>query len=213
MLRNDNNVQAILDNLIDTFYRTDAEGRCVLVTPSIQELLGYSVEEMSGKKIASLYVYPELRADLLEQMKHNGGQIRNFEAQLKHKQGHPVWVSVNIQFYYDEQGKYAGVEGLVRDISDSKKVEARLTASEHNYRSIINNMTDTYYRTDLDGVLTMVSPSLPRLLGYDADAVIGTRLEDFYYQEGERDRFLAALNERGGRYIGYEVQLKHYDGR
>ena len=47
---------AILDNLQDTYYRTDASGRLLRLSPSIQQLLGYRPDELIGTLAADLYV-------------------------------------------------------------------------------------------------------------------------------------------------------------
>ncbi len=90
---------------------------------------------------------------------------------------------------------------------------AALARSEENYRSIIENMQDVYYRSDAGGYLAMISPSGVELLGYShADEMVGMRIRDtFYYDPEERDAFLNNLMIKKELY-GYEVTLKHRDG-
>ncbi|MCH8292534.1 PAS domain S-box protein, partial [Candidatus Poribacteria bacterium] len=91
--------------------------------------------------------------------------------------------------------------------------EDALKQSEEKYKSILERMIDVYYRSDMRGNLTMVSPSGVELLGYDSSAdMIGRSLaEDFYYDPQEREVFLREL-QKHGQVINYEVTLKRKDG-
>lgn len=50
------NYCAILDNLTDSFYRTDRDGRIEMASPSAHDLLGYAPSELIGRSLADLYV-------------------------------------------------------------------------------------------------------------------------------------------------------------
>jgi len=53
----------------------------------------------------------------------------------------------------------------VQDITERKWAESRLRDSEQRLSAILNNLQDTLYRTDRDGVLTWISPAVSQLLG------------------------------------------------
>jgi PAS domain S-box-containing protein len=81
------------------------------------------------------------------------------------------------------------------------------------YRSVIENIQDIFYRCDRDGNLVMASPSLLRTLGYDSlDELIGRPItRTLYYRPDNREELLRVIAEKG--YIeDYEVQLKRKDG-
>ncbi|MBD3669695.1 MAG: PAS domain S-box protein [Gammaproteobacteria bacterium] len=202
----------ILDTMMDVFYRTDSEGRLVLVTPSIFDLLGYEVDEVLGRPVTDLYEFPEMRGEVMELVKENGGSYRGAEMRLRHKDGSRVWVSSNIRFHYDDMGNFAGVEGMVRDITRHKRTEENLRKSEQTFRAIIDHMLDIYYRTDAEGRLIMASPSCEELLGYTPEELIGTRLSDLYVDPSTREIFMQKLIERGGKYYGFENSLRRKDG-
>jgi PAS domain S-box-containing protein len=91
--------------------------------------------------------------------------------------------------------------------------EDALKKSEQLYRSVINNIQDVFYRTDLDGNLIMASPSWAYVLGYDSlDECLGRNIaETFYMQPANRKEFLEAVY-RDGEVRDYEVVLKQKDG-
>lgn len=116
--------RGILDNSIDTFYRTDAEGRVVMASRSVMPLLGYTSEEVIGQKLSDYYADADGRDDFLRALQENGGRLAGYETILRHKDGHTVPVATSAGFLHDSEGNVIGVEGTARDITDQKVTEA-----------------------------------------------------------------------------------------
>jgi len=106
------------------------------------------------------------------------------------------------------------------DITERKRVEMALRESEEryrtiveqDYRSILENIEDVFYRTDVKGNLILASPSGARLLGYAGpEEIIGKPATDFYADLAQREIFLAAL-KKDGSVSNMEITLKRADG-
>ena len=52
-------LQTIFDNMQDVFYRADIEGRIIMLSPSAERLMQYTLEELMGKKLADYYIDPD----------------------------------------------------------------------------------------------------------------------------------------------------------
>jgi len=99
------------------------------------------------------------------------------------------------------------------DISQRKRAEEALAERERSYRSVVENMQDVFYRADMQGRLTLASPSAARMLGYDSlDEMLGRPLAEFYARPEERAGFLRALERNNGRITNHEVTLQRRDG-
>lgn len=131
LYRREATYREIIENIQDVYYRTDREGRLIMISPSGVELLGYnSAEEMIGKDIAgSFYAVPQEREPLLEELKKNG-KINSYDVTLKKKDGTSVYVLSNSHFYFDRDGNKAGVEGVFTDITEHKKATEELKKIE-----------------------------------------------------------------------------------
>ncbi|RMH59928.1 MAG: PAS domain S-box protein [Zetaproteobacteria bacterium] len=116
-------LEVIFENMQDTFYRADNEGRIRFASPSVEHLLGVPVAEVVGTSVASWYANPADRDAFLHALRKGGGSVSNYEAVLRHRDGHEVWVSVNAHYCRDERGEVRGVEGVIRDISELKRTE------------------------------------------------------------------------------------------
>ncbi len=105
------------------------------------------------------------------------------------------------------------VFGVIQDITERKKTESALKISEHNYRTVVENIQDCLYQSDRYDRLIFASPSLARLLGYRAvEELYGKNIADTFYKDpGERERFISAINLQGS-VTDYQVSLRKADG-
>lgn len=95
-----------------------------------------------------------------------------------------------------------------------KEKDRKLLASEKKYQSIINRMSDVYFRMDMDHNLIMMSPSGVRQLQYSHQGqMIGKNVPDnFYMVPADYNDFLQELEQQNGVVSNFEVLLKNSSG-
>ncbi|PKL58505.1 MAG: hypothetical protein CVV34_01940, partial [Methanomicrobiales archaeon HGW-Methanomicrobiales-5] len=95
-----------------------------------------------------------------------------------------------------------------------RQIKQELYESEENYRTILNNIQDIFYRSDTLGNLVMASPSITELLGYDSlNEVIGKNIaKEFWSLPEQRQKFIDEL-EKHGSVKNFEAVLRRKDGR
>jgi len=105
------------------------------------------------------------------------------------------------------------VSGAFVEALDRQRAERALQVSEDKYRTVVENMQDVFYRTDMEGTITMARPSAVEMVGYDTvDQMIGLNVtKDLYKHPADRDRLLAVLQEKG-KVSNFEVELVRRDG-
>jgi PAS domain S-box-containing protein len=102
--------------------------------------------------------------------------------------------------------------GIISEEAKRQAAEDALRESERNYRSILENMQDAFYRTDRDGNLIMISPSAVQLMGYGSEAdILGKPLSEFYANPEERKSILEKLKESES-ITNIEARLRTADG-
>jgi PAS domain S-box-containing protein len=101
------------------------------------------------------------------------GFVKDFEVKLKRKDGTSIEVLITANARKDDSGNLFGYEGIIKDISDRKRMEEELRKSEERYRTIIENIQEAYYEIDLAGNFTFVNDTTCRDLGYTRDELIG----------------------------------------
>ncbi|MDD5724359.1 MAG: PAS domain S-box protein, partial [Syntrophales bacterium] len=134
---NEKQYRELFESIIDVFYRTDNEGAILIVSPSIEKLLGYTPDEVIGRKTSELYIYPEARHHFVSTVREKG-VVKGVEAVLRAKDGAEVWVSTHAHFYQDKQGKVLGVQGVTRDITNRKQAEEKLRQTMERLREAVS---------------------------------------------------------------------------
>jgi diguanylate cyclase (GGDEF)-like protein/PAS domain S-box-containing protein len=198
----------IFENVQDIFYRTDLRGTILDLSPSM-ERYGYSRKALLGTSVLKLYENPERRSELVQTLLERG-EVTDYEIRLKTAGGGAIDMSLSGRLLRSPDGTPIGVEGFLRDITERKRMEEAVRESEEKFRRIFDNVYDIYYRTDAQGIITDISPSV-RQFGYTTEELIGRQVLDIYENPEERSALLEAILERGV-VIDYEVRLKSGDG-
>jgi two-component system, cell cycle sensor histidine kinase and response regulator CckA len=98
--------------------------------------------------------------------------------------------------------------------SEKEIINGKLELSEERYRYLVQNSPDIIYTLDENGDFTFVSQAAKRLLGYDADQLIGKHYSTVIYEE-DLERAQWFFNERrtGERAAtGVQLRLKSTEG-
>jgi len=82
-----------------------------------------------------------------------------------------------------ETGEITGIIEYVRDITYTRRAEEELRESETRYRLLAEHVKDIIWITDLNLVMTFVTPSVEEQLGYTVSEIIGKSLEDIMTPE------------------------------
>lgn len=103
----------------------------------------------------------------------------HFEIRLNSKPK-PIWKGVFLNATYSNTGEIIAVSGVAYDITEKMQSRIDLQKSEQKFRTIFESFQDLYFRCDLDGKITMLSPSVETISGFTADELIGSDITNFY---------------------------------
>lgn len=129
----------------------------------------------------------------------------------------PVWATSIISWTLVGGSMAVAVGALNRFFSEtleeSRNATTALAESEREYRNILDNMLDTFYRADREGVIVMISPSVKLLAGYSPEEVMGRKLTEFYVNPEDRNVLIQRLEADGGEVLDYDVEIFDSDGK
>jgi diguanylate cyclase (GGDEF)-like protein/PAS domain S-box-containing protein len=123
----------LADNTSDVIWVMELDGSFDYISPSVERLRGYSVEEVMNQKLEEA-VSPESFARVQQAMAEallevSAGKIptvKSLRIEQPHKNGSTVWTEVNALLVLNEQEKPFRFIGTTRDISDRLKAEAEI---------------------------------------------------------------------------------------
>ncbi len=209
VLTSEQDLNNILQEMQDTFYRIDKNHVFVRLSRSVENLLGYRVDELIGTRLINLYVEPELAYRFLDDLEKNHGCVSDYEVALKHKDGSTVWVSCNAHFYRDLQGNIAGIEGMVKDITQEHYARVQM----QKLSSALQHSGDMVLITDANGYIEYVNPKFEEITGYTLDEVKGKYtniLKSGVHDEGFYQKLWKTL--RGGKTFETVMQNRKKNG-
>ena len=171
--KSEKDYRSIIENIQDAFYRTDAEGNLILISPSFAHQFGYTdVQEVLGRNIReTFYFSPSERDQFLARIQEKG-KVEEFRIILKRRNGDPVIVSASSHVYYLEDGGFGGVEGILHDITDRVKAESALSDSECNYRGFLEALPHIVFEMDTGYRITYANRCARKTMGYPAEEIV-----------------------------------------
>jgi PAS domain S-box-containing protein/putative nucleotidyltransferase with HDIG domain len=184
--------RSIFENASDGIYQTTQEGKFIIANRAMANMLGYdspeefisTVTDIAGQ----LYVNPEDRTKL-KQMIEDHGQVRSFETRLYRKDGHIIWVSINLHAICDKKGELLNYDAIAEDITERKLAERQQT--------LTSRILETLNRPN--EIINLIRDILLLLKEHSGIEAIGIRLREgddfpYYVTNGFPPHFLEAEN-------------------
>jgi len=131
VVQSEQHYRDLIENTSDWIWEVDENIRYVYASPKVTELLGYHPEEMLGKTPFDFMPLEEavrIREGITELLLHP----RPFQALENinlHKDGSLRVLETSGVPIFDARGRFAGLRGIDRDITERKKVEKELQAA------------------------------------------------------------------------------------
>lgn len=150
-LRNSEELLILLTrNMSDMIRITDLQGTNFYVSPSHLKSLGYSPEELVGKKGFAL-IHPDDFQPVMNKFIEgitDGKHPWRIEYRVRHARGHYVWFETVADFLRNEEDKPIAFILSSRDISVRKEVEEKLFNRESYLSAIIENQPGLVWLKD-----------------------------------------------------------------
>ena len=205
----------VAENAGEWIWEVDANGLYTYASPIVEMILGYTPEDLVGKKHYYDLFAPDIREELKRETLAAFGRrepIRNFVNTNIHKDGSKVVLETSGAPVLDDRGSLAGYRGTDMDITDRKRSEQALQESEERYRTLIDQIPD-YVIVHRNGILLYVNPSAAAQLGYERKDLIGKPVLPFITPEHHDEvQKMMDLRIAGEKLRPYEMTIVAQDG-
>jgi PAS domain S-box-containing protein len=216
---------------------TDAEGNIIRANDAICEILGRSREELLTMNFLDYTDEEDRQQDADCYAKQVSGEIERYSIRKRalRPDGKYIYLDVNSSSVRDRKNKFRYGVRVIQDVTEAKRAEDRLRASEQQMRDLLEALPAAVYTTDAEGVITFYNKAAVEMAGrtpppgekwcvtwrlYNTD---GTPLPHdecpmaIALKEGRKIRGVEAIAERpdGTRipFIPYPTPLRDADGK
>ncbi|HEX6749302.1 MAG TPA: PAS domain S-box protein [Longimicrobium sp.] len=203
---------AIVESSEDAIFSKTLEGVIQSWNAGAERLYGYTAEEMVGRNVSTLA--PPDRVDeipaILERLAR-GERLASYETVRVRKDGTQIDVLLAISPLHDADGRVIGASTIARDVSERRRADAALRASEARYRRLIDTAEEGIWLLDAEGRTSYVNERMAGMLGRPPAEVEGRALTEFVHpaSRAEVAEHLARLDGARER---HDVRLVRGDG-
>ena len=160
----------------DWHWETDAELRFTWVSRDLASLvkLGVQPSDLVGQPIDAVPLFepPEEGWQAVRQRMVEHKPLRDLLLEMRRPGRLPVWIALNGRAHRDAQGKFAGYEGVGRDVTEQRLAYLRLVDSERRHALMAELSVDWYWQTGPQHLIEQFGPVAQHLLGeLSADAI------------------------------------------
>jgi PAS domain S-box-containing protein len=207
----------LFEGSVDGIYVTTPGGALLNANPALARMMGYDTPqeliEGAGDIADQIYVRPQARAEYQALMQRDG-MVREFEYQVRARDGRVLWLSDSATVARDETGEIVRYEGTVRDITDQKRAEDAIAEGRRLLQQVIDTVPAVINVKDKQLRYVLMNRYMAGIFGIEPGDAIGRTTTDLMSRYGaektdENDKRVL----EAGRELGfYEEEYKDSSG-
>jgi PAS domain S-box-containing protein len=209
------NILKFIDEAVVAF---DPDQRITYWSPGAERMYGWAAGEVIGKTPVEIlrpidYDSESLLEKTQRQAAFQNRELIQGETLHRRKDDVQFWVEYSAQAFFDPSGKLAGFATVQRDVSERKRVEEALRASESNLRGVANIVPDLLWHSEPDGSTTWYNERWMEYTGQTLEQAIGWGWMDAIHpndREASARRYREATEHN--RPLQQEHRIRRHDG-
>lgn len=201
------------------FFRVDLVSVITQAAPSVRHIMGYWPEDLIGRDYREVFdVDHPMRAKYLEVAdRFTASDPPGLKRTIgRRADGRIAFLWTREREVVTDHG-FAGRDFMVYDATSRVETLLSLRQSERKYRRLVEGLRTEYiiYARDAKGMITYVSPSVKKVLGYDPEELIGTYARDSYADPSHGRQVVERTSrdyELGHLSHTMLIEVRHRDG-
>ena len=166
--------RSIVESIGDPYYEVNLRGILTLVNPAFCRMLGFEQEDIVGSNFRKFQT-KKMAADVMRtfgDVFHTRMARDSFEWEMIRSDSSVVMGVGSVQPVIEADGKAVGFRGILRDITERRRMEESLRDSEARFRALTELSSDWYWELDetfrytvLDGYRGTAGPLTRSFIG------------------------------------------------
>jgi two-component system sensor histidine kinase/response regulator len=178
--------RTIFDNSAVAITLTDENEKIISWNKYTETLLGMNKDDLYLRPVQDLYPVAEWQKIRSQDVRQKGMQ-HHLETKIIRKNNDPIDVDLSLSVLKNHEDKVIGSIGVIKDITDQKRMEKTLEESEKKFKLLYEKAPVPYHTLSPTGLITDVNEKWCQTLGYMKEEVIGKSIFDFV-SEDERTK-------------------------
>jgi len=185
LARSENKYRSLYSESPAILHSIDSQGSIVSVSNGWLSVLGYSREDVLGRKSTDFMTAESARfaEEAVLPEYYRTGSCTDVPYHFIRKDGKIVDMLLSAIAEKDEAGNYVRSMAVMTDVTLRNKAVKALSSSEERFRSMVESISEVFFTMDDEGVLTYVSPAIEPLSGFMAVQVVGLHFRDLLNPE------------------------------
>jgi len=187
-------LQIFMDNVPDTVWFKDAESRFIRINQAQARLLNIEKPQDAIGKTDLDFQDPKLAQEFIDEEKQifkTNKPVLNRIEYNPTRDGEPRWLTTTKVPVKDKSGKFIGIIGVSRDVTEQKRTESMLAYERDILQIFMDNFPDNVYFKDTESRFIRINQGQARFLGIESpEDAIGKTDFDFQDPEFARKFFL-----------------------
>ncbi|MGA2157923.1 MAG: PAS domain S-box protein [Dehalococcoidia bacterium] len=217
LLESENKYMVILEEANEAYLEIDAKGYLTFVNDAACSHLGYSREELVGLNYKAITLPEDVhgRVEIWAEVFRTGIPRHLVEYRNMRKDGSIYYSECSIFPLHDREGRIVGLRTVAQDITRRKRAEDELRESEGKYRTILEEIDESYVEVDLRGNITFFNDALLHKLGYSKEEMMGLNYKAYVPpdQISEQARIYSEVARTGKPVYWYPIANLRKDGQ
>jgi PAS domain S-box-containing protein len=201
--------RSLFAHSLDAVCLVSADGVLLDANKAYLDLYGYESSVIGSLRVRDHYADPSDREEFIRLLQREG-VLLDHEVRLRKSDGTLMDCLRSSVAHKDDAGRIVAVQSVIRDITDRKRAEQNLRASEEKYRSLFEQSLDAIYVNTPDGASVEANQAWLDLFGYTRNELKDIATIDIYADSRDREWTVLKL-ERDGSLLD-EVLYKRKDG-
>jgi PAS domain S-box-containing protein len=175
----------IVQETMNAVVITDAHANIEWVNNTFEEISGYKLDEVKGRKPGSFLQGKDTDLETIAYMRQQIRAAQPFVCEVYNykKNGLGYWLRIKGQPIFDKSGKLTNFFAIEEDITNVKFSQNKIQESEKKYRDLIDNSPAIITTHNLEGKILSSNPMAAKIYGYPESEYVNHYISDFLSKE------------------------------
>jgi len=214
--RSEEKYRNLVETTSDIIWETNTDGKFTYINPRIENILGYTPEEIIGHSPFDFMPDEEAKKIKIisDEIVSSKVPYYNLENINLHKDGHSVIFETSGVPVLDSKNNLKGFRGVDRDITDRKLAEVALQNSNLKFKSLTDNITGYVAYVDANTLkYEFVNPAFEKSFGISRNKIIGSHIKKVIGDANYQFALKYIEEVKKGKTVSYENSFNTMEGR